>query len=160
MESRSNHRHVDLDILTLRFDRRRYDGGTEMELIAFIERQQRQAGLPILGDARMSPPSPEKAVGPKVSRPTAAPRAQTPRAGRRQRVIEALIGGPVAIVVGAVGILTSLIAVGVFSQGGHTLFAAQSRDVLRECTSTLFKGLADTALAPIHAARALVLASA
>ncbi|MBK8189404.1 MAG: hypothetical protein IPK79_03045 [Vampirovibrionales bacterium] len=157
MERHSNRRHVNLEVLTLQFDRRRYDGGSEIELIAFIERQQAQAGR-LMGEpmASLTRPTPQPRQSAEAERSQTV--CKSPAHSRRTvvRLTEALIAGPVAVVVGLVGILTSILAIGIFANGGNAALAAQSRDVLRECALTLAKGVGDTFLAPVRAVGVLL----
>lgn len=146
-------RPVDLHELALRFEKRRFDGGTEVDLIQQIEEQQArqlaQAGLV----------SNERAAA-MVSRPRAQrvvqriqPAYQAAPVKPRNKVTaawEAIIVGPLEIAVGAVGVLTSILALATFFKSKNEVMAQQSKLIMRDCSITFVRGFLNSAMTPVR----------
>ena len=64
--------------------------------------------------------------------------------------------GPMELAVGAVGIMTSTLAIVTFTQMGNPQMAAQSKAVFKDCLITFLKGFQDTAFGPIKALKVAV----
>lgn len=117
--------------LTLKYDKRRYDGGNEIELIRLIEAKQ------ALQEAKRL----EKQEAPKV-------------VNRKKTIWEAALLGPMEIAIGLVGILTSGLAIATFKQQGKLPLVEQSQLVMKDCVYTLVKGMWHLITTPVQMARA------
>lgn len=142
---------TNLNAMVLKFDKRRYDGGSEVELIQYIESGQLDSNM-------TNPVSPAFVQAGMAASAGSKPNASvsTKKKTRSKQVIEALALGPMELAVGSVGILTSGLAVVTFSKMNNPEMAAQSKVVLRECVKTLIKGAIDTAFAPVKAIKVAV----
>jgi hypothetical protein len=162
--------------MVLQYDRRRYDGGPEIEQIRLIETQQamlQQAALRAqeMGQWHAAIPAVLPDGSPVVTAPggmpnveaappmmTPAPAAVSTPAGvqapvkapssRGRKIQEAILLGPFSLCVGAVGILTALLALAVAQRMRNPALLEQGRTVLRECGRTVRKGLLDTVNIP------------
>ncbi len=145
---------TDLNAMVLKFDKRRYDGGSEMELIQYIESGQLASSV-----AMTAPSAPAPVSGASAATATVPAKggsvSKKPKA-RSKQVLEVLVLGPMELAVGSVGILTSGLAVVTFAKMNNPEMEAQSKVVLRECVKTLIKGVIDTVFAPIKAIKVAV----
>lgn len=146
--------------LVLKYGKRRFDGGTEIELIRSIEKQKALKQLNELQKQHLNEVQTELATKqPKqeAEAPTeqAVPEAvaETPPDVKR-RVQEALLLGPLAVCIGSVGVLTAMLAIAAFRQMKNDAMLQQSRLVLKDCWKTLRKGLADSITTPVRVYRA------
>ena len=119
--------------LILRYDKRRYDGGVEIELIEYLEEQR------ALQLAEAKAQQAEEATVPVVE-----PQPHS----RSQKIWGALLVGPMEMAVGAVGILTTTLAIFTFIQVKNTELADQSKAVFKECLKTFFQGIGHSLVAP------------
>jgi len=144
--------------LVLQYDKRRYDGGPEVEQIRLIEQQQellRQQQYAATLGGYATPPtvaSAANALRPPVA-PTEAPLQAVEPAicneeVRTRRVQDILLTGPLSICVGFVGIFTSALALLVAARMKNPALQAQGRTVMSECTRSVRKGFIDTATIP------------
>lgn len=165
---------IDLNSMVLKFEKRRYDGGSEIELIQYIENcnrynaaqgnNQQVMSQPMNPQMMQEPmvhsvPQQQQVQGQGESRSLAGTVQQfgaNEKASRSRQVLETLALGPMEIAVGSVGILTSGLAIVTFSQMNNPEMAEQSKAVLKECTSTLLKGFVDTLWSPVKALKVAV----
>ncbi|MBY0404320.1 MAG: hypothetical protein K2X66_10515 [Cyanobacteria bacterium] len=112
--------------LVLQYQQRRYDGGSEIELIRYIEEKQALK----LQETDVIVPQ----VVLQVSKKT--------------KMMEVLLMGPMEIAVGTVGVLTTLIAVFAFTQQKNWPMVEQSRMVQKECVKTFWQGCVNTLSSP------------
>ena len=150
---RPHQRPINLHELALRFEKRRFDGGVELELIEQIEQQQArqmaQAGL-MSHDNVSSRPQPQyrgQSIHPasvQQGHQDVKPRSKANAAW------EAIIVGPLQIAVGAVGILTSILAMATFLKSKNEMMAQQSKQIMRDCGATFVRGFLHTALIPVR----------
>jgi hypothetical protein len=112
--------------LVLQYQQRRYDGGSEIELIRYIEEKQ---ALKL---------KETEVVIPQV----------VPQVSKKTKMMEVLLMGPMEIAVGTVGVLTTLIAVFAFTQQKNWPMVEQSRMVQKECVKTFWQGCVNTLCSP------------
>ena len=147
--------------LVLQYDKRRYDGGPEVEQIRLIEQQQellRQQQYAATLGGYATPPNVAAATGglrQAVATPIAPTEAPAQEAeaitcsdSRSRRVQDILLTGPLSICVGFVGIFTSALALLVAARMKNPALQAQGRTVMSECTRSVRKGFIDTATIP------------
>lgn len=120
--------------LMLQYTKRRYDGGSEIELIKLIEAKQ------ALHAAKTKNVEKEKHEQPKT-------------VTRSRRIWESLLLGPMEVAIGLVGLLTTALAIVTFKQQGKTKLVEQSKTVFKDCAYTLCKGLWHLAISPLQVAR-------
>jgi hypothetical protein len=150
--------------VVLKYDKRRYDGGSEIEVIRSIERKNRNEQLAQsyhasgLTPTEMSPGRhaletsgdlPVDASQPNLVRHDAASSRIVTTS-----VMETILMGPLEVTVGIVGMLTAGLAVATFRQAGNTEMVAQSQQVMRDCYKTFLKGLWDCLTTPVRVFRA------
>lgn len=166
--------------VVLKFKQRRYDGGSEIDLIKAIEKQQldryramqfaqimddrdvsqRDPGVS-LSDAQLRPPAPEPTGTEPVSKVAdfSKPAAFRPKivitSNRGKRVFEALVMGPLEICVALVGMMTSVFAIVVFAMMDNPSMSNQSKLVFQECLKTMGHGLMHCLAAPGNALKQL-----
>jgi hypothetical protein len=145
--------------LVLKYGKRRYDGGPEVEAIRAIERQQAVAQMSHLQNRQrhLEPVQIQVESAPEpVTLPQPAPVAQAaPATGsRKNRILEALLLGPMELCIGAVGIMTATLAIITFRRLNNAELLEQSRAVFRDCVKTFRKGLLDTLTTPVRALKA------
>jgi hypothetical protein len=120
--------------IILSYKRRRYDGGPEVELIAYLEAQQQQlSGTTLLEDLmgeQDTEPLTEKTLWQKVG--------------------EVLFIGPLEIFVGILGMITTGIAATAFKAFMNPALNAQSRAVFADCWATFKQGCVHSVKAPIR----------
>jgi hypothetical protein len=149
--------------LILQYDKRRFDGGPEMEQIRLIEaqqallkEQQQQTGqwhyaMPAPDSATsIAEPSTPLAVGSGQGRE--APKAES---SPSSKVRDAILVGPLSLGIGAVGIFTACLAIVVAYQMNNPALLTQGRTVLAECGRTLQKGMVDTVSIPYRLLKAV-----
>lgn len=150
------HQHpINLHELALRFEKRRFDGGVELELIEQIEQQQArqlaQAGL-ITHDGAGLSSRPQPQYRAQAIRPAqgnyASPQSQ-PRT-KASMLWETIIVGPLQIAVGLVGMLTSVLALATFLKNKNEAMAQQSKQIMRDCSLTFVRGFLHMALMPVR----------
>jgi hypothetical protein len=144
--------------LVLQYDKRRFDGGPEIEQIRLIEQQQellrQQQYAATLGGYATPPGLPNVATArPPIAPPEApAQEAVAPIVdstdARTRRVQDILLTGPLSICVGFVGIFTSALALLVAARMRNPALQAQGKTVMSECTRSVRKGFIDTATIP------------
>lgn len=128
--------------LILKYDKRRYDGGMEIELIEYIEAQRR------LKVSQTNPIVPKPADQKEdTTNPTTATVA-SPTEKRSQKFWTAFLVGPMEMAIGAVGILTTLLAIFTFTQVKNQELLAQSKSVFKDCCKTFVQGIGHTLLSP------------
>jgi hypothetical protein len=151
---------VSADCLILQYDKRRYDGGPEIELIKQIEERQLLADLQakmltqlINDNKQVSPVEIASAVQP-VEAPQAV--ATNVKPNRQRRVLEALLIGPMEIFVGILGIFTTLLALATFSRSNNVPMQHESKVVLGECVQTLGQGIGHLLTSPVRVLSAAI----
>jgi hypothetical protein len=124
--------------IILSYKRRRYDGGPEMELIAYLEAQQQQStgGLGLIEELMEQQ------------------HEETPKT-LWQQVCEVLFIGPLEIFVGILGMATTGIAATAFKAFMNPALNAQSRSVFADCWDTFKQGCVHTVKAPIRVTQVL-----
>lgn len=116
--------------VVLQYSKRRYDGGSEIELIKLIEARQAMKTAREL----------DKQAKPKSI-------------SRGKRVLEAILIGPMEIAIGMVGMMTTTLAIATFAHQQKSNLVEQSKAVFKECAYTLWKGLWHTLIAPARAVK-------
>lgn len=160
-------RQTDLNELLIDATHRRYDGGTEIELIQQIEaqqqRSQRQPERPTKkghnshkNHARKSK-RPAKQQPLPVSNPVGReiPLTNRQSAPRWKHAVDTLLIGPLQIAIGAVGLLTSGLAMATFHKNKDEALVHQSKQVMKDCIKTFGTGFWFTAIAPIRFVKTL-----
>lgn len=135
----------------LKYNKRRFDGGFEIEQIRQIESQQAVARLNRLYQEKQADTA--QPCAPVSINPPVQP--QAPKPARINKHLAAWIMGPLEICIGVVGILTSLLALFTFRQLNNAPMVQQSEHLLQDCVKTLKKGIIDTIIAPAKAIKAL-----
>lgn len=158
------------------YDKRRYDGGSEIELIRQVEDNQQPRrvvvafALPAGEAAQVGKNGVVHAQCPDIAMPfgllpvqakplkTAKIKAHgTSRLSKKLRAFgEALLIGPMEIVVGLLGIATTTLALSLFVKVYNQPMALQCKQVMKDCTKTLLQGIGHTVTAPGRAVLAAV----
>ena len=149
--------HKQHSSLILKYAKRRYDGGSEIELIRTIERKQminhlnklqsENSGLQAPGESPVKPePAPEQVVT-QISKEEVA-------TARKNKALQALVLGPVQLCVGTVGIMTALLAIVTFKRLNNETLLQQGQTLLADCLKTFNKGLLDTVTTPVRVLKA------
>ncbi len=164
-------------LMVLKYGKRRYDGGSEVQQIERIERKQALAQLRALELQTETMEKPENAELPeKSSEPVATATlgmdadlrppvvlklvpplpaiSEADKNTRRYRVVEALIIGPLALSVGMVGLLLTGLALFVFGRAGNQTLVEQAVDIRSQCMLALRKGFLDTLTTPTRVFKA------
>lgn len=144
--------------LVLKYGKRRFDGGTEVELIRTIERQKTMLELRRLQEQHLEEVKTDLAkpsAQANLTPPAAEPAKEPAPVARKNRVLEAWILGPMELCVGAVGLLTATLAVITFRQLNNEPLLKQSQGVFNDCLGTFRKGIIDTLTTPIRVLKAL-----
>ncbi|MGE0201648.1 MAG: hypothetical protein AB7P76_11855 [Candidatus Melainabacteria bacterium] len=140
--------------MVLKFSKRRYDGGSEMELIQELDSARR---IIQPRKAFAEPRAQESAVaGSMPVMPDAKAATGKKPAPRTQKILQALLMGPLQMTIALVGLLTTGLALVTCIYYRNESLAAQSRLVYRECLKTLMKGLTDTFIGPGKALQAVM----
>lgn len=146
-------RHQQKTALILKYAKRRFDGGNEVELIRSIERQGQtdqlnrmyngvpQAEVPAAGSVPVTPVN---------QQPAATPNAEL----KFSPMTEAILMGPLQLSVGAVGMLTSALAIVTFRQAKNEVMVKQAQQVFSDCAKTFQKGLCDLIATPVRVFKA------
>lgn len=141
--------------LTLKYAKRRFDGGNEAELIRNIEVSQMnklynhtqattEFGNPSFSaPLNLSPNTGENAPTPKFTKRT-----------RQTRMLEATILGPLQLCIGVVGMLTAGLAIVTFGRADNQPMLQQSWVVFHDCRKTLIKGVKDCLSTPVRVIKA------
>lgn len=141
--------------MILKYAKRRFDGGQEVDLIRAIERQNHTDQL-----SRMyGQPEGAATVNSGVTVPLAPADAvqleNMPAAGPKpSRVWEAVIMGPLQIAIGAVGMLTACLAIVTFRRAQNEVMLQQGKLIFKDCAQTFRKGLWDTLTTPVRVFKA------
>jgi hypothetical protein len=142
-------------VLTLKYAKRRFDGGNEAELIRTIEISQMNnlykntqastnSGNPTFSaPLNLSPNPGVKVQTTKVTQHT-----------RQQRMVEAAIMGPLQLCIGVVGMLTAGLAIVTFGRAQNQAMLEQSWMVFHDCRKTWIKGLKDSLSTPVRVIKA------
>jgi hypothetical protein len=129
--------------IILNYKRRRYDGGPEMELIAYLEAQHKQLELTETGNmANLL----EDIMDGQLDN---APRSRWHQLG------EVVCIGPLEITVGILGMLTTGLAAMVFKAFMNPALSEQSRSVFHDCWDTFKQGCKHTVYAPVNVVKVL-----
>ncbi|MDH4380111.1 MAG: hypothetical protein QE263_09435 [Vampirovibrionales bacterium] len=154
---------VDLNNLVLECDTRRFDGGTEGELIRQIEERQRRQTILSggSGGGRVTqPPSSQRMAIRSHESPSSEGITAIPLANRHPKrirlALDCLIVGPLQVAVGIVGVLTAVLALAAFIKSKDEALTAQSHHILKECSMTLARGVVETVLSPLKVLKALI----
>lgn len=147
--------------LILKYAKRRFDGGSEVEIIRNIERQHvltqmnrmyRPSELHMETAEATSVAGKGAAAVCDQAAPDASGHAVTPDVAElgpeRPRFLQALILGPMGLCIGTVGILTAALAIFTFKRLNNEALLRQSQVLWRDCLSTLRKGVVDTVTTP------------
>jgi hypothetical protein len=147
--------------LVLKYGKRRFDGGNEIELIRSIEKQKALKQLHELQKQHLNEVQMELAARQSGQEAETVPKEETPPQAVsatppdvKRRVWEALLLGPLAICIGSVGIMTAMLAIAAFTQMKNEAMLLQSRQVLKDCWKTLRKGLTDLLSTPVRVYKA------
>lgn len=145
--------------IVLKFKKRRYDGGTEIELIQNIERQKaaqfadmkKKQAEELMHKIEATADQPgviAQAPVASASEPVIAPlEPEVPRSKGR-RVMEAFALGPLEMLVGSLGIVTAGFAILTFRYMNNKTLEQQSTAVLEDCWKAIGRGLAHALTAP------------
>jgi hypothetical protein len=143
-------------VLTLKYAKRRFDGGNEAELIRNIEVSQMnklyshtQAASTDFGDSTFSAPlnlSPNLGVN--------APTPKVTKRSPQTRMVEAAITGPLQLCIGVVGMLTAGLAVITFGRADNQTMVHQSWVVFHDSRKTWIKGVKDCLSTPVRVIKA------
>lgn len=139
--------------LVLKYAKRRFDGGSEIDLIRSIEVAQMNKlynNQPIGVSHNFSAPLNLTAA------PVSAPQAQTQTAPRtrQSRMVEAALRGPLQICIGVVGMLTASLAIITFKQAKNQPMQDQSWALFQDCRKGFQKGLIDCFTTPARVVQA------
>ncbi|WP_373532193.1 hypothetical protein [Vampirovibrio sp.] len=141
--------------LTLKYAKRRFDGGNEAELIRAIEVSQMNK---LYNHAQMgTEPAHNTFSAPLNLSPNPGVQAQKPQVSKRtrqSRMVEAAITGPLQLCIGVVGMLTATLAIITFRRADNQPMLDQSWIVFRDCRKTLIKGIKDCLTTPIRVVKA------
>jgi hypothetical protein len=126
--------------VVLQYTKRRYDGGTEIELIKYIEAKK---SLKAIEDKVLAEMDLEQTMDhddePMPMADVSAPEAVT-EAHRKTKILEALLLGPMELAVGMVGMLTTVLAIAAFRYQKKQPLVEQSKAVFKECWTTFLQG--------------------
>ena len=174
MQHRKN---VSPECLILQYEKRRFDGGPEIELIRQIEERQMIAELQahLVASSGMAAEAPtqtapvQRNVPVRVKthhfqplKPSSAetanpePSVSAKPQGLKRRLIEAVLIGPMEILVGFLGLLTTAMALITFSQTKNAAMVAESHKVMAECFHTLVQGLIHVVMTPCSLVKVLL----
>lgn len=165
--------------IILKYNKRRFDGGSEIEQIRQIEYKQTVAQLDklygqqneqqanlrtnTLSNSAAAPnlapalPPAQPLVEPVTElNELPAPKSESKLDKRSQKLLEVWILGPMELCVGVVGMLTSLLAIFTFTRMQNEALVKQSKGVFKDCLKTFNKGLLDTVTAPVKALKVAV----
>ncbi len=171
--------------IVMTFKKRRYDGGTEIQLIEAIERKNKQqfaevkarqlrveleqqmntnhGGTTAMQDmphgyrsVNRKAPRTEDANQPSVKAASTDGNQLPPNSTKSRRVFHAMVMGPLEIIVGCVGVITSILAMLTFVYFKNKTLLQQSKSVFNDCIHTLKKGFVDTMFSPARVIRAAV----
>jgi hypothetical protein len=123
--------------VVLQYKKRRYDGGSEIELIKYLEAKR---------SLNIAEAKPVEAPQPQV---------QVPQK-RSKKIVEALILGPMELAIGVVGMMTTTLAIVTFKQQQKPELAKQSQVVFKECWQTFVQGIVHSAVGPWKAVKVAV----
>jgi hypothetical protein len=142
--------------MILKYAKRRYDGGPEVETIRTIERQQTLEQLNRLqNQQRVLEPAELKVEPAAVNTPApVAAEPVSPAEAKRNKLLAAAALGPMEICVGTVGIMTATLAIITFRRLKNEELLNQSKTVLVDCLKTLRKGFIDTITTPVRVSKA------
>lgn len=152
-------RHQQKTALILKYAKRRFDGGPEVDLIRSIERQNQTDQMSrMYNGTGVSHPelAPIQAAGSVPMNPATAAPQMDPNANPVQfsPVAEAVLMGPLQVSVGAVGMMTAALAIFTFRQAKNEVMLQQSKQVFSDCFKTFQKGLWDTLCTPVRVFKA------
>lgn len=142
--------------MVLKYNKRRFDGGTEIEMIRTIERRNAIAQLERLSaqTATSNPITEQPIISEQPVLQPPAPHEEPAPVPRKSRVLEATILGPMELSVGIVGIMTATLAIYTFHRLNNQPLLKQSQGVLRDCVKTFNKGIVDTLTTPVRVVKA------
>lgn len=164
----------------LKYDKRRYDGGTEISLIQYIEAKRLAAEKAKMARAYNASGNTAAAAQPGAAtaqtaqtvgaQPGVTPvqnpmtsglgnPATTPagKVSKARGLGHILLVGPLELTVSFAGILTSVLALAAFSFYKNEPLRQQSHMILKESLKMIKKGVKDCALAPWRGVKHLVL---
>jgi hypothetical protein len=147
--------------VVLKYAKRRFDGGNEMDLINVIERQQDVDQLNKLYQPRSVEGKHASFTAPLSLMPNAVVAQPAVEQDKTARVRYSKLGeialrGPLQICIGLVGILTAGLAIMTFRRHRNDVMLAQSRLVLNECLKSLRKGCWDTLVSPVKVLKTIL----
>jgi hypothetical protein len=154
-------RHQQKSALILKYAKRCYDGGPEIDLIRNIERQNQTDqmnrmyhGANKAGVTRPECAHPQTAGTVPFSQYNPAQVDGNVAQVQFSPVAEAVLMGPLQVAVGLVGMLTAGLAILTFSQAKNEGMVQQSKQVFSDCAKTFKKGLWDTLCTPVRVFKA------
>ncbi len=177
--------------IVMTFKKRRYDGGTEIQLIQAIERKNQQQfaevkarqlrveleeqmntnhggttamqglqgieGMPHgYRSVNRKAPRTEDTNEPTIKAASTDGNQLPSNSTKSRRIFHAMVMGPLEIIVGCVGVVTSILAMLTFVYFKNTTLLQQSKSVFNDCIHTLKKGCVDTMFSPARVIRAAV----
>jgi len=145
--------------IVLKFKKRRYDGGTEIELIQNIERQKaaqfadlkKKQAEELMHKIEATSDQPGRLMTESVhgaAEPVVQPATPEVPRSKARRVMEAFALGPLEMLVGSLGIVTAGFAILTFRYMNNKTLEAQSTAVLEDCWKAIGRGLAHALTAP------------
>lgn len=139
--------------LILKYAKRRFDGGGEIDLIRSIEVAQMNK---LYNSPQTSINHSFSAPLNLTATPTEAPKVQAQPVQRtpQSRMLEAAMRGPLQICIGVVGMLTASLAVITFKQAKNKPMQEQSWALFHDCRKGLQKGLVDCLTTPVRVVKA------
>lgn len=143
--------------IILHYDKRRYDGGSEIEVIEHLE-AARHVSLQEAGRKALTESLAEQGenIQNDVNSAESVLQKQENKPCRSKRVMELLVMGPFEISVGFVGVLTTGLAIYTFNQVRNQQMVDHSKDVFRDCVKTLGQGLLHSLAGPFKALKIAV----
>lgn len=150
--------------LVLKYGKRRYDGGNEIELIRAIERQKAMKQLNDLQKEHLVEVQADIAKQTEAATPiqqdsasasplqTASSTSDPPIINKK--LMEAFLLGPMELCIGSVGMLTATLGVIAFKHMQNEQLLAQSQVVFNDCWKTFKKGLLDSLTTPVRVFKA------
>jgi len=131
--------------IILNFKKRRFDGAHEMDALTLVYTNRKV----ILSQVPTEQETSHRLEQGQCQR--------APQSKKSQRILQALITGPLEVAVGSVGILTAGIAIFTFSWCNNTALVNHSKNVFSDCVKTMGQGLVNTVIGPGKALKVLVM---
>lgn len=138
--------------IVLKYAKRRFDGGNECDLIKAIERQQdvdqlNRAYSGAFTNLKTGFTAPLNLTPQPAA---AAPQAAPVKPGKRSKVMEAAIRGPLQVCIGLVGMLTAGLAIVTFRRSRNEVMLEQSQIVFNDCVKAFRQGVWESFTTPVR----------